>query len=186
MCVMLPTHMIATCYGHVRAQVWNQSFVFPRVRSDFQLRVEVCVGVSLMHGQDSSNLSAAAAVPCKQCRSAATSPACLQLHDENMLMPDVFIGVAKTYLRQVSPTTFSQHPQGTTVAAHPGLSGNARVLQSGGSAQRQGISASWLDCVKSALHKGCALRYTDACTCWLCDQVLATHNKARCPPLIHL
>lgn len=42
MCVMLPTHMIATCYGHVRAQVWNQSFVFPRVRSDFQLRVEVC------------------------------------------------------------------------------------------------------------------------------------------------
>lgn len=36
------------------------------------------------------------------CRSAATSPACLQLHDENMLMPDVFIGVAKTYLRQVT------------------------------------------------------------------------------------
>lgn len=88
-------------------------------------------------------------------------------------MPDVFIGVAKTYLRQVSPTTFSQHPQGTTVAAHPGLSGNARVLQSGTRVQRQGISASWLDCVKSALlQKGCALRCTDACTCWLCDRSL--------------
>ena len=46
-----------------------------------------------------------------------------------MLMPDVFIGVAKTYLRQVSPTTLSQHPQGTTVAAH----------EVGGSAQRQEV-----------------------------------------------
>ena len=114
-----------------------------------------CVGVSLTHGPRCGTRNPAA--NCKHCTRAATSPPCLQLHDENMLMPDVFIGVAKTYLRQVSPTTFSKHPQGTTVAAHPGLSGNARVLQSGGSAQRQGISASLLDCVNSFVPKGVCL-----------------------------